>query len=167
LHLSPLQSSLLVSLLNTASIPGVVLLSALCDRTNVTNVILISALGSTLSIFLLWGFSSSLPLLAVFAILYGFFAGGFTSTYAGTVQELRRISTGADLGSIFGLLSAGRGVGNIICGPISEGLLSGRGEEQSVPSFAYRSPYGSLIIFTGITAALTLTPWVTKRLHLI
>jgi len=68
-----------------------------------------------------WDFC--LPLLAVFAILYDFFAGGFTSTYAGTVQELRRISTAADLGSIFRLLSAGRGVGNIICGPISEGLL--------------------------------------------
>jgi hypothetical protein len=76
---------------------------------------LISAL-STLSIFLLLDFS--LPFLAVFVIFYGFFAGGFTSTYAGTVQELRRISTAADLGSIFRLLSAGRGVGNIICGPI-------------------------------------------------
>ena|SRR2546423_11133883 len=156
----------MVSLLNTASVPGVVLLSALCDRTTVTNVIFISALGSTLSIFLFWGFSTSLSFMIVFALLYGFFAGGFTSTYAGTVKELRRVSTGSDLGSIFGLLSAGRGIGNVICGPISETLL-GQEYWDGKALFAYGSAYGPLITFTGITAALTLTPWVTKKLHLI
>lgn len=166
LGFSALTGSLIVALLNTASVPGVVLLSAFCDRTNVTNVIFISALGSTLSVFLLWGLSTSLPAIIVFAITYGFFAGGFTSTYAGTVKELRRVSTGSDLGSIFGLLSAGRGIGNVICGPISETLL-GQDPWYGKALFAYGSAYGPLIAFTGITAALTLIPWVTKRLHII
>jgi MFS family permease len=166
LGFSALTGSLIVALLNTASVPGVVLLSAFCDRTNVTNVIFVSALGSTLSVFLLWGLSTSLPAIIVFAITYGFFAGGFTSTYAGTVKELRRVSTGSDLGSIFGLLSAGRGIGNVICGPISETLL-GQGPWYGKALFAYGSAYGPLITFTGITAALTLMPWVTKRLHII
>lgn len=156
----------MVSLLNTASVPGVILLSALCDRTSVTNVIFISAFGSAASIFLFWGFSTTLPAMVVFAIMYGFFAGGYTSTYAGTINELRRLSTGSDLGSICGLLSAGRGIGNVICGPISESLL-GRGSWYGRALFAYGSAYGPLIAFTGITAALTMTPWVTKRLHLI
>ena len=164
LGLSTKTGSLMVSILNTASVPGVVFLSALCDRTNVTNVVLISAGGSTLAILLLWGFSNSIPMLAVFAIFYGFFAGGFTSTYAGTVKELRQISTGADLGSIFGLLSAGRGIGNVICGPISEAILNEDGWAGKA-LFAYGSQYGPLIVFTGATAALTLTPWVTKRMH--
>ena len=161
-----MTGSLMVSLLNTASVPGVVLLSAFCDRTDVTNVIFISAFGSTLSIFLLWGFSTSLPAMIVFAIVYGFFAGGFTSTYAGAVKELTRVSAGSDLGSIFGLLSAGRGIGNVICGPISEALL-GQDAWDGKALYAYGSAYGPLIAFTGITAALTLTPWVTRRLHLI
>ena len=168
LSLSPLESSLLVSLLNTASVPGIVLLSALSDRTNVTNVIFISALGSAISIFCFWGLASSLPLLAVFTIFYGFFAGGFTATYAGMFQELRRSAPGADLGSIIGLLSAGRGIGNVVCGPLSELLLRGDGStKQTTPKFAYDSSYGTLVVFTGITAALTLSPWVLKRLHLM
>jgi MFS family permease len=160
-----MTGSLMVSLLNTASVPGVVLLSALCDRTTVTNVIFISAFGSAISIFLFWGFSTTLPAMIIFAIMYGFFAGGYTSTYAGTVKELRQVSAGSDLGSMFGLLSAGRGIGNVICGPISESLL-GQSSWYGKALFAYGSAYGPLIAFTGITAALTLTPWVAKRLHL-
>lgn len=154
----------MVSILNTASVPGVVLLSTLCDHLEVTTVVFISAFGSFLSVLLLWGFSTSLPVLTVFAIVYGFFAGGFTSTYAGIVRKVRTTSTGADLGSIFGLLSAGRGIGNVICGPISEVLL----DQQSWDGkalFAYGSEYGPLITFTGITAALALVPWFAKRLH--
>jgi MFS family permease len=166
LGFTPLTGSLTLSLLNTASVPGVVLLSALCDLLNVTHVVFISALGSAFSIFLLWGFSTSLPTLIIFALLYGFFAGGFTSTYAGTVKELRRVSVTSDLGSIFGLLSAGRGIGNVICGPISEAILGGEGWNGKA-LFAYGSAYGPLIVFTGITATLALTPWITKRLHLI
>jgi len=155
----------MVSILNTASVPGVIILSALCDNVDVVTVILVSALGSTLSIFLIWGFSTSLPALVFFAITYGFFAGGFTATYAGAVKELRRVSTGADLGSIFGLLSAGRGIGNVICGPVSETLL-GHESWDGKALFAYGSDYGPLIVFTGVSAALALTPWFTRRLHL-
>lgn len=83
-------------------------------------------------------------------------------------QELRRLAPGADLGSIVGLLSAGRGIGNVVCGPLSELLLRGDGnQKQTTPKFAYDSSYGGLIVFTGITAALTLSPWILKRLHLI
>jgi hypothetical protein len=67
---------------------------------------------------------------------------------------------------MFGLLSAGRGIGNVICGPISESLLGHR-PWYGKALFAYGSAYGPLIAFTGTTAALTLMPWVTKRLHLI
>ena len=168
LNLSPLESSLLVSLLNTASVPGIVLLSALSDKTNVTNIIFISAAGSTISIFCFWGLATSLPLLIVFTIFYGFFAGGFTASYAGIFQELRHSAPGADLGSIIGLLGVGRGIGNVVCGPLSELLLRNRGNQKQIrPKFAYDSSYGTLIVFTGITAALTLSPWILKRLHLM
>lgn len=155
----------MVTVLYTASVPGVIFLSALSDHTNVTNVLFISACGSALSVFLVWGFSTSLPVLSIFAILYGFFAGGFISTYAGIVRELRSTCPGADAVSIFGLLSVGRGIGNVICGPLSEVLLGQKSWEHNAV-FAYGSKYGTLITFTGITATLTLTPWVMKRLKL-
>lgn len=156
----------MVSIVNTASVPGVVFLSALCDRINVTTVIFVSAMGSAVAVFLLWGFSVNLPILVVFSILYGFFAGGFTSTYAGTVQEVRRISTESDLGSIIGLLGFGRGIGNVICGPLAESLLNGETLNNKA-SFAYGSEYGPLIIFTGVTATLALTPWFARQARVI
>ena len=67
---------------------------------------------------------------------------------------------------MFGLLSMGRGIGNVICGPISETLIE-RGPWDGKALFAYGSEYGLLIAFTGITATLALTPWVTKALRLI
>jgi MFS family permease len=155
-----------------ASVPGVILLSALSDRIHVTNVILISTLGSAISVFLLWGLSSTStaqPVLLVFAIFYGFLAGGFTATFAGMVRELRRVAPpgAADLGSMFGLLSAGRGLGNVVCGPISEVLLKGSSEHVESGEFAYKGSYRLLVIFTGTTAVLAITPWVTRKLHLV
>jgi MFS family permease len=133
---------------------------------------LLSTLGSAISVFLLWGLSSSstaLPLLITFALTYGFFAGGFTATYAGIVRELRQISPpgAADLGSIFGLLSAGRGVGNVVCGPVSELLLGNRGELVDMSKFAYGTSFSPLVIFTGVTALIAVMPWATRQLHII
>lgn len=101
---------------------------------------------------------------------YGFFGGGFTATYSGTARELRHITPGgdrgrADLGSILGLLSVGRGIGNVICGPVSEALLhtgvawTGTG--------AYGGLFGPLIVFTGSTATLTMCTWLVRSLKLV
>ena len=104
-------------------------LSALSDRVPVYTVMLISSLGSALAIFLLWGLAStSTGLLIAFALSYGFFAGGFSAVFAGAAQEFRRVTPGgdtgrADVGSMMGLLGAGRGIGNVVCGPVSEALL--------------------------------------------
>jgi hypothetical protein len=43
----------------------------LCDRFHVTTVILLSTIGATFSVFVFWGLSTTLPLLCIFAILYG------------------------------------------------------------------------------------------------
>jgi len=66
-----------------------------------------------------------------------------------------------------GLWSAGRGLGNVICGPLSEALLKGGAGEVKWKLLAYEGPYNLLVIFTGTTAVLAITPWITKKLHLI
>ena len=162
----PLTASLTVSILNTATVPGVIALSALSDRLPVTHVVLISAAGSALSVFLLWGFATTLPTLFAFSIVWGFFAGGWTATYAGVLREMRGLDTGYDLGSMIGLLGAGRGVGNVLCGPVSEAILGAGVGAGGGGNTAYATGYGPLIIFTGVTAVLGLTPWVTRRLKL-
>lgn len=124
-----------------------------------------------MAVFLLWGLSaSSTGLLIAFALCYGFFAGGFTAIYAGTARELRRVTPGgdtgrADIGSIFGLLGIGRGIGNVICGPVSEALLqNGAGWTGTR---AVSGLFGPLIVFTGTTAALTMTCWAVKALKML
>ena len=165
------SGSLLVSLLNIASVPGVMFLSAVSDRVSVYNIMLISSLGSTLAIFLLWGLaSSSTGLLIAFSLCYGFFAGGFTATYAGAAREIRQVTSGgdtgtADLGSILGLLAGGRGIGNVICGPVSDALLQHSTGWKGAGG--YSSSFAPLIIFAGITAALTMTSWAAKVLKLV
>lgn len=162
LGLSPIAGAVTLSLFNTASILGQVILGTCVDRLHVTTVVMISTVGATFSVFLLWGFSDSLPLLCIFSLAYGFFAGGFSSTYTGIIQEVKKIDQRAEAGMVFGLLFAGRGVGSVMSGPLSEKLLSGK------PWFGdaiagYGSGYGGLIVFTGVSALLSGVSWVGRR----
>ena len=52
---------------------------------------------------------------------------------------------------IMGTMAAGRGFGCVLCGPLSEYLLS-LGTFEGVG--AYGTRYGNLILFTGFTALL-------------
>ena len=68
----------------------------------------------------------SLPLFCVFSLAYSHFAGGFSSTWLGVIQEVKKADRGAEAGLVFVLLSAERGVGSVVSGPLSEALLSKR-----------------------------------------
>jgi hypothetical protein len=54
---------------------------------------------------------------------------------------------------LIGLLSAGRGIGAVVSGPLSEALLTLKPWQGDV-GLGYGTGYGGLIVFTGITAAL-------------
>lgn len=145
--------ALTVILFNVASVFGCVLMGAVVDRWHVTTCILISTIGSTISIFLVWGFSISLPPLYIFCLIYGLFAGSFTSTWPGIMRDVKKKKATADPSMIFACLAAGRGIGNVASGPMSEALIQGFPWRGSA-GFAYGSGYGPLIVFTGVTAFL-------------
>ncbi|KAJ5003641.1 hypothetical protein K4K48_011527 [Colletotrichum sp. SAR 10_66] len=98
LHVSTTIATALLVLINVTSIPGGIVMGSLGDHLRVTTVILISTIGSALAVFLFWGFSSHTALLAVFSITYGFFAGGFSSTWSGVLSELKAQSPALDTG---------------------------------------------------------------------
>jgi MFS family permease len=162
LGLTTLSGSLTIALFNSTSVIGQVGFGILIDRMHVTSVILISTIGATLSIFLFWGLSMSLPLLCIFALMYGVFGGGFTSTYTGVVKEVKSKTPSAETGSIFGLLCAGRGIGAVCSGPLSEVLL-GEQPWKGMASLGYGTGYGGLIVFTGITALCGGLSFIGKR----
>lgn len=68
------------------------------------------------------------------------------------MKVVRTSEYGTDATMVFAVLAAGRGIGNVVCGPVSEALLGlgGVGEMG-----LYKSEYGPLVVFTGVSAALS------------
>jgi MFS family permease len=166
LGLSTLSASTTLVLMNSTSVLGQVGFGFLIDKIHVTSVVMISTIGATLSVLVFWGLSASLPLLYVFAAVYGIFGAGFTSTYSGMIKEVQKRHSGAEAGTIFGMLAAGRGIGAVASGPISEALLSGQswaGEGFN----GYHTPYAALIVFTGVTALFGGVSFVARQSRLI
>ena len=155
-------SALTLLLVNVASTVGCLAMGSMTDYLHVTTCLMVAGVGSGLGTFLLWGFASSLPLLFVYCIVYGLFAGPYTSTWTGIMKQVttemgsssrRGGGTTFDPTMVIGVLSSGRGIGNILSGPLSQVLVKGmpwKGEAVA----GYGSGYGPLIAFTGITALI-------------
>ncbi|RDL35425.1 uncharacterized protein BP5553_07356 [Venustampulla echinocandica] len=163
LGLSPSIGSMLVALVNAAGVISTVVMGLLIDHFHVTTVILLSSVGAATSVFLFWGLSDALPVLCMFSILYGFFAGGFVSTNAGVIKVVKQRDERTDVGTLIGCISAGRGVGAVLSGPLSESLLRGN-PWSGEAGLGYGSGFGSLIVFTGVTAAMGAVGFLGRRL---
>lgn len=156
-----------VTSMNVGMVIGFLLIGTLVDRWHVTNVILLATIGTTFGVFVVWGLSVSLPPLCIFALLYGAFAGSAAVTYPGIVQVVRQ-GDDAPAGVVLGFLAAGRGVGSIACGPLSEALIRGKWSWTGKASaMGYGTSFGILIVFTGVTAACGTLGFGARRLGLI
>ncbi|KAI1101053.1 MFS general substrate transporter [Jackrogersella minutella] len=149
-----------LALISLTSVPGSIVIGLLTDAgLAATTVILISSLGSALPVFLLWGLGGhQVAVLVLFTILYGFFAGGFSSTWSGIMAEMRRRDRAVDTGLIFGMLLGGRGLGFVLSGPVGGALLEA--DRLKAEDFTgYATQYGSMIVYTGLTAILGAWGW--------
>jgi MFS family permease len=144
---------LLIAFFSLSSVFGGVFHGILSDRVSATRVIMLSSFGSALPIFLLWGLSRHLANVIVFSLLYGFFAGGFSSTWTSMMREIQRDDAAADTSLVFGLLLGGRGVGFVAGGPVSGALVSAPGLLTD-DAIGYATKYGPMILCTGFTAIL-------------
>jgi MFS family permease len=160
LGLPDITGTILIPIFNFSSVPGALIIGMLGDHLAATTVILISSLGSALGVFLFWGLSNHIALLTIFTIIYGFFAGGFSSTWSGILQELKRENEAVDTGLILGLLLGGRGIGNVISGPVSGALLEDAW--STTERWGYSTEYGPIILFTGVTALFGSWGWIWK-----
>ncbi|KAI9712179.1 MAG: hypothetical protein M1828_001740 [Chrysothrix sp. TS-e1954] len=152
------------SVQNCASIVGTIIFGLLVDKFHVSTVWLLSTLGTTLVVLVLWGLSSheTQALLWVFTVMYGIFAGGFTALWTGVAKILQSEDRYKETATavLLGVFAAGRGVGNVVSGPVSEQLI-GKPLSDSA-SFAYGTKYGALIVFTGVTAFISGIGWVAR-----
>ena len=153
---------LLLALFSAASVPGTMVMGMLGDRLPATTVVLISSVGSAVSVFALWYISdmasfhgNPLAILIAFALAYGFFAGGFSSTWSAVLHDMKKRDETANTGLVFGMLMGGRGLGFVLSGPISGALLAadaaaGGPSKTSVVV----GEYAPIILCTGATAIL-------------
>lgn len=155
-----------VALLNVGTFLGCVACGYLVDRWRIGNVILLLTAGATLAVALLWGFGNSAALILVFALLYGVFAGSYTTTWPGVVKEVLSKDQTAEANTIFCLLVAGRGIGNIVSGPLSQALLHGSSLTKDF-AYGYGSMYGTLIVFAASTTFLGGLGPICRRIGII
>lgn len=126
LGLSKNTGTLLLILMNIASIIGLLGQGWLSDRMPIKAVVFISCAGAALTSFLLFGFATNVPVLVLFSIFWGLTALGFSSLWT------RIISTVAAEDpllppTLYGIYFSMRGIANLISGPISNRLLGSSG----------------------------------------
>ncbi|KHO00412.1 MFS monocarboxylate transporter [Metarhizium album ARSEF 1941] len=169
---STFMSALTLLLVNVASTFGCALMGFLTDHLHVTTCLVISAAGAGLGTLLLWGFANSIPVLFVFCVVYGLFAGPYASAWTGIMRDVatematrRGVGGGSsfDPTMVIGVLSTGRGVGNIVSGPLSQVLVRAMPWKGQLLG-AYGTGYGPLIAFTGVTAVMSGATFVWRRL---
>jgi MFS family permease len=103
-------SSLTIILINIAAVIGSISMHSIVDRTHVTTAILISTIGGMLSVFLIWGFSTSLAPLLAFSFVYGLFAGSFTNTWPGILRTVQSSTGQMESAMVYSFLSLEEGL---------------------------------------------------------
>ncbi|KAF1976816.1 MFS general substrate transporter [Bimuria novae-zelandiae CBS 107.79] len=167
--LSNEASSLTISLVNAAAVVGNIGIGALVDRVEIHMAIMISSIGATVACLLVWGLSTSLAPLYIFAIMYGGFAGGYSATWPGitlAIRERCRDENGVsrvDTGMVVALFAAGKGIGAVVSGPLSEVLLEAD-ELRGKAGGAFGTGYGSLVAWSGVTMFFGGISWFAKTL---
>ncbi|KYK57009.1 MFS monocarboxylate transporter [Drechmeria coniospora] len=166
------SSALTILLVNVAAVFGCAAMGLLTDHFHVTTCLLISALGAAVGTFLIWGFATKLSVLFLFCVVYGLFAGSYTSAWTGIMRQIsseplraRRNSAGGtfDPTMVIGVLSTGRGIGSVASGPLSQLLIKGM-PWQGKALGAYGTGFGPLIAFTGATAAMSGVVFLWRRI---
>lgn len=181
LHFSPSKSALLIVALNLPSIFASLWIGPLSDgepskifggrRLSINSVNCLTAMGSAIPAFLLWGltvekpYAAGVATLVLFSIIWGFFAGGYSSTWGGIVKQISKEAQEhqeiADTGLIMGLMNGGRGIGYIVGGFAGVELLKIGSVGHSM--LAYGGNFGSLIVFSGCGFAVAGLGVVVKK----
>ncbi len=165
--LSSTQGALLLALLSVSQVLGQFSFGYLSDRRIPLNILIFtSTLVSAVACMALWGLAKSLALLILFSLVYGFFGAGYVATWARMGSAVTQEPAAAL--TTFSLFCFGKGVGNVVAGPISTSLLS---PAVTIGSYGV-SKYKSIILFTGscmLCSAVCVCTWYTspKRMRRI
>lgn len=124
MNLSSTTSSLTVALLNGTSVLGRLSMGYLSDKFNPWFLGMSTLFSTSLATFILWGvLSQNLAGLLAFGAAYGILAGSWTCLWTGFVSPFAKDDHNVAT-YLFGYLMLSRGLGNILCTPISSAFLA-------------------------------------------
>lgn len=161
LGLSTLSSALMITLFNAPGIVSSLAFGLLSDKLGLSasSTTLISAAGSSICAFLLWGLvSNRIPgVLIAFSVCFGFFAGAYSSTWAGSIKQMEKEAAtrneAINTGMLYGLMNGARGIGYVASGLVGVELFNA-GAVQHSERWAFGTEYGALILFTGVSCVM-------------
>jgi Cu2+-exporting ATPase len=145
LRLGDKSGAILLALMSVFQVGGQFVFGSLSDRKVPLNVLACaSTIVAAAACLTMWRLATSLPVLIIFAIVYGFFGAGFTAIWARMSTAITDDVTAGPI--VFSLLNFGKGIGNVLAGPIGGSLVaSSRSSGTSAPM-----SYHWVIVFTGV-----------------
>ncbi|KAF2105583.1 MFS transporter, MCP family, solute carrier family 16, member 10, variant [Lophiotrema nucula] len=120
--LSAKQGALLLAIMSVSQMLGQMSFGYLSDRKLPLNLLIgLSTVMSTIAIFACWGLARTFTLLILFSIVYGYFGAGYSAMWARMGTAVSGDPTAAF--AAFGVFNFGKGVGNVLAGPIGGSLV--------------------------------------------
>ncbi|KAI1868718.1 uncharacterized protein JN550_006293 [Neoarthrinium moseri] len=145
LKLGSKSGALLLALMSVCQVGGQFVFGLLSDRKVPLDILAcLSTVVAAIACLTTWRLAQSLPVLMIFAMVYGFFGAGFTAIWARISTAITDDVTSGPM--VFSLLNFGKGIGNVLAGPIG-GFLVSNSKPAGTPS---SSPYHWVIVFTGV-----------------
>lgn len=138
LGFSKSQGAMFIGVNNAINAVFKIILGFGADYIGRLNMIIICSLASSISIFALWMVETRATFLS-FVVVYGIFSGAIISILPACLVELFGVG---NYQALNGLMTFGRGVGNMLGSPIAGLLIVGSG--------AYSSAYRNCIIYNGV-----------------
>jgi MFS family permease len=162
LGLSSKSGALLLALMSIFQVGGQFVFGLLSDRKVPLDVLAsLSTVIAAIACLAIWRLAESLPVLIVFAIIYGFFAAGFTATWARMSTSITDDETAGPI--VFSLLNLGKGIGNVLAGPIGGALIANSDSAGHKASSSYRW----VVVFTGTCMFASASMiWLKQLKHL-
>lgn len=150
LGLGVTKGALLLALMSIAQVAGQFTFGYLSDKNlSVNTLMAVSTSVAAIATLSAWGLARSLLPLIFFTLLYGFFGAGYTAMWARMVTAVSKEPSASQ--AMFGLFCFGKGIGNILAGPISASLLRGSEDTGGYGNGGYKA----VVIFTGACLLLS------------
>jgi MFS family permease len=162
LGLSSKSGALLLALMSIFQVGGQFVFGLLSDRKVPLDVLAsVSTVVAAIACLAIWRLAESLPVLVAFAIIYGFFGAGFTTTWARMSTSITDDETAGPI--VFSLLNFGKGIGNVLAGPIGGALIANSDSNGAKASLSYRW----VVVFTGACMFASASMiWLRQLRHL-